>query len=76
MKELFGAENGESTTQGLDDLDKRCKEYKALGCDFAKWRYKSNILRDKMNFTISFVNCFLKVPLAHLGSMALYWAWN
>ena len=38
MKELFGAENGESTTQGLDDLDKRCKEYKAAGCDFAKWR--------------------------------------
>jgi len=38
VKELFGAESGESTTQGLDDLDKRCKEYKALGCDFAKWR--------------------------------------
>ena len=38
VKELFGAEGGESTTQGLDDLDKRCKEYKAAGCDFAKWR--------------------------------------
>jgi len=38
VKELFGAENGESTTQGLDDLDKRCKEYKENGCDFAKWR--------------------------------------
>lgn len=38
VKELFGAEEGESTTQGLDDLDKRCKEYKKAGCDFAKWR--------------------------------------
>lgn len=28
----------ESTTQGLDDLAKRCQEYKSLGCQFAKWR--------------------------------------
>eukprot|EP00088_Acartia_fossae_P041384 TRINITY_DN4329_c0_g1_i2.p1 TRINITY_DN4329_c0_g1~~TRINITY_DN4329_c0_g1_i2.p1 ORF type:complete len:365 (-),score=111.50 TRINITY_DN4329_c0_g1_i2:251-1345(-) len=38
VKELFGAEDNEVTTQGLDDLDKRCKQYKADGCDFAKWR--------------------------------------
>ncbi len=38
VKELFGAENGESTTQGLDNLDKRCQEYKKQGCQFAKWR--------------------------------------
>jgi len=37
VKELFGSE-GEGTTQGLDDLDKRCKKYKADGCQFAKWR--------------------------------------
>ena len=37
IKELFGSE-GEGTTQGLDDLDKRCKKYKADGCQFAKWR--------------------------------------
>ena len=37
MKELFGSE-GEGTTQGLDDLDKRCRQYKADGCQFAKWR--------------------------------------
>jgi fructose-bisphosphate aldolase class I len=37
-KDLFGAENGESTTQGLDDLDKRCAQYKKDGCQFAKWR--------------------------------------
>ena len=37
IKELFGSE-GEGTTLGLDDLDKRCKKYKADGCQFAKWR--------------------------------------
>jgi len=37
VKELFGSE-GESTTQGLDDLDKRCKQYREDGCRFAKWR--------------------------------------
>lgn len=41
-KELFGSE-GETTTQGLDDLDKRCKQYKADGCQFAKWRSVINI---------------------------------
>lgn len=33
----------EGTTQGLDNLDQRCKEYKAGGCDFAKWRCVLNI---------------------------------
>jgi len=37
VKDLFGSE-GECTTQDLDDLDTRCKQYKADGCDFAKWR--------------------------------------
>jgi len=37
VKDLMGSE-GESTTQGLDDLDKRCQQYKADGCQFAKWR--------------------------------------
>lgn len=30
--------NNESTTQGLDDLTKRCQEYYKQGCRFAKWR--------------------------------------
>ena len=37
VKDLMGSE-GEGTTQGLDDLDKRCQQYKADGCQFAKWR--------------------------------------
>jgi len=37
VKDLFGSED-ECTTQGLDDLDKRCQQYKADGCQFAKWR--------------------------------------
>lgn len=28
----------ECTTQGLDGLGERCAQYKADGCDFAKWR--------------------------------------
>merc|ERR1712055_1165491 len=34
---LMGTE-GEGTTQGLDDLNTRCAQYKKDGCDFAKWR--------------------------------------
>jgi len=34
---LMGSED-EGTTQGLDDLDKRCAQYKKDGCQFAKWR--------------------------------------
>ncbi|XP_053617524.1 fructose-bisphosphate aldolase-like [Plodia interpunctella] len=34
---LFLSED-EVTTQGLDDLGKRCAEYKKQGCRFAKWR--------------------------------------
>ncbi|KMZ70865.1 Fructose-bisphosphate aldolase [Zostera marina] len=30
--------NGETTTQGLDDLAKRCQKYYAGGARFAKWR--------------------------------------
>lgn len=41
VKPLFDAdiqETGETSTQGMDDLDKRCKEYYAAGLSFAKWR--------------------------------------
>lgn len=37
VKPLMGSEE-EGTTQGLDDLDVRCKQYKQDGCQFAKWR--------------------------------------
>jgi len=30
--------NGETVTQGIDGLMDRCAQYKADGCDFAKWR--------------------------------------
>ncbi|XP_047309606.1 fructose-bisphosphate aldolase 3, cytoplasmic-like [Impatiens glandulifera] len=35
--ELKGT-NGETTTQGLDDLAQRCKKYYEAGARFAKWR--------------------------------------
>jgi len=34
---LAGTDN-ETTTQGLDGLEERCREYKKLGAQFAKWR--------------------------------------
>ncbi|RWS29748.1 fructose-bisphosphate aldolase-like protein [Leptotrombidium deliense] len=35
--DLMGTD-GESTTQGLDNLTKRCEQYYKDGCRFAKWR--------------------------------------
>ncbi|RWS15496.1 fructose-bisphosphate aldolase-like protein [Dinothrombium tinctorium] len=35
--DLLGTD-GETTTQGLDDLKKRCDQYYKDGCRFAKWR--------------------------------------
>lgn len=37
IKNLSGTD-GETTTQGHDDLDKRCAKYYEQGCRFAKWR--------------------------------------
>jgi fructose-bisphosphate aldolase class I len=36
--QVIGGSDGETATQGLDGLGKRCAEYYALGCRFAKWR--------------------------------------
>ncbi|CAF0919281.1 unnamed protein product [Didymodactylos carnosus] len=35
---LLAGTNGETTTQGLDGLEERCKTYKNDGAQFAKWR--------------------------------------
>lgn len=37
VKPLYGTQ-GETVTQGLDDLDVRCKKYYDAGARFAKWR--------------------------------------
>merc|ERR1712187_541230 len=37
VKPLMGTD-GETTTQGIDDLGARCAEYYKMGCRFAKWR--------------------------------------
>ena len=39
----FNGSDIEKTTQGLDGLDERCKEYDALGAKFTKWRAVINI---------------------------------
>jgi fructose-bisphosphate aldolase class I len=36
VKPLYGT-NNETVTQGIDDLDARCKKYYAQGARFAKW---------------------------------------
>lgn len=41
--ELAGSGGREVFTQGLDGLDERCAEYRALGCRFTKWRMVVNI---------------------------------
>jgi len=38
--------NDECTTQGLDDLSKRCAQYYKDGCRFAKWRCVLKIRKD------------------------------
>jgi len=42
VKPLAGT-NGETVTQGIDDLDVRCQKYYAQGARFAKWRAVLNI---------------------------------
>ncbi|XP_023288479.1 fructose-bisphosphate aldolase isoform X1 [Orussus abietinus] len=42
---LFGTDD-ECTTQGLDDLQARCVQYKKDGCHFAKWRCVLKIKKD------------------------------
>jgi len=44
--------NGESVTQGIDDLDVRCAKYYAQGARFAKWRAVLNI-KDSIGATPS-----------------------
>lgn len=36
--QVIGGTQDETATQGLDGLGKRCAEYYAMGCRFAKWR--------------------------------------
>lgn len=42
VQPLFGT-NGETVTQGIDDLGKRCAKYYEAGARFAKWRAVLNI---------------------------------
>jgi fructose-bisphosphate aldolase class I len=53
VKPLAGT-NGETVTQGMDDLDVRCQKYYAQGARFAKWRAVLNI-KDSIGATPSMV---------------------
>lgn len=49
---LFGSDD-ETTTQGLDDLQARCIQYKKDGCHFAKWRCVLKIKGDTLPSKLS-----------------------
>jgi fructose-bisphosphate aldolase class I len=53
VKPLYGT-NGETVTQGMDDLDARCAKYYKQGARFAKWRAVLNI-KDAIGATPSLV---------------------
>ena len=46
VKPLYGT-NGETVTQGIDNLDERCRQYYDAGARFAKWRAVLKIDVDK-----------------------------
>lgn len=54
VKPLAGT-NGETVTQGIDDLDARCKKYYEQGARFAKWRGVLHI-KDSIGATPSAVS--------------------
>jgi len=54
VKPLAGT-NGETVTQGIDDLDARCKKYYEQGARFAKWRAVLHI-KDTIGATPSAVS--------------------
>lgn len=63
--------NDEKTTQGLDDLTKRCQAYYAAGCRFAKWRCTLKIgenepsalaINENANVLARYASCCQQVP--------------
>lgn len=46
VRPLYGTD-GETVTQGIDDLDKRCQQYYQAGARFAKWRAVLKINKEK-----------------------------
>ncbi len=53
--------NGETATQGLDDLGKRCAEYYKLGARFAKWYVSSAALSGQRRLRDSARRAVLKI---------------
>merc|ERR1712061_191429 len=65
---LMGSE-GESTTQGLDDLNTRCAQYKKDGCDFAKWRCVLKIGKNTPSYTAILENANVLARYASICQM-------
>merc|ERR1712142_189970 len=65
---LMGTE-GEGTTQGLDDLNTRCAQYKKDGCDFAKWRCVLKIGKNTPSYTAILENANVLARYASICQM-------
>merc|ERR1712121_212393 len=65
---LMGTE-GEGTTQGLDDLNTRCAQYKKDGCDFAKWRCVLKIGKNTPSYTAIVENANVLARYASICQM-------
>ncbi|XP_017785202.1 PREDICTED: fructose-bisphosphate aldolase [Nicrophorus vespilloides] len=65
---LMGSED-ECTTQGLDDLGKRCAQYKKDGCHFAKWRCVLKINKNTPSYTAILENANVLARYASICQM-------
>jgi len=65
---LMGTE-GEGTTQGLDDLNTRCAQYKKDGIDFAKWRCVLKIGKNTPSYTAILENANVLARYASICQM-------
>jgi fructose-bisphosphate aldolase class I len=51
---LHGGQTGETSTQGLDNMDERCKQYYKDGLRFAKWRSAFSIKGNEVLYQMAF----------------------
>jgi len=65
---LMGTDD-ECTTQGLDDLHKRCAQYKKDGCHFAKWRSVLKIKTHTPSYTAILENANVLARYASICQM-------
>ncbi|XP_024939783.1 fructose-bisphosphate aldolase-like [Cephus cinctus] len=66
---LFGTDN-ETTTQGLDELQERCIQYKKDGCHFTKWRCTFSISDSQPSYLAMLTNANVLARYASISQSA------